>query len=184
MKNKAWIQYTKSGKLVPGSLIVSPTRPKNGVWYEVIENICCDNDPAFGQISSKKKAFVKYSKDGHIVPGSLIITNSQLPKPGIWKEVYINKCCEVVGGCVTFVIDNTTPNGLTNYIFIEVINDGGAPVTMTVTWGDGTEDTITVNADPGNFGEIGHLYATEEIFNGKVCFDKPERVIYFEMYQI
>lgn len=132
---------------------------------------------------SKLKAYIRYDGTGRIVPSSLILQRFK-PKVGNWKEIPASECCKPVGGCITFVIDNTTPNGLTNYIYIEVIEDGGAPVTMTVTWGDGTEDTITVNADPGNFGEIGHLYATEEIFNGKVCFDKPERVIYFEMYQI
>jgi len=91
-KQKAWIQYTKKGSIVPGSLIVSANRPKNGTWYEVIENICCDTEPPFGVISSKKKAFVKYDSQGNIVPGSLIVTG-KLPKPGIWKEVVINACC-------------------------------------------------------------------------------------------
>jgi uncharacterized protein (TIGR02145 family) len=91
-RNKAWIQYTKKGSIVPGSLIVSANRPKNGIWYEVIENICCDTEPPFGVISSKKKAFVKYDSQGNIVPGSLIVTG-KLPKPGIWKEVVINACC-------------------------------------------------------------------------------------------
>lgn len=93
-KQKAWIQYTKQGRIVPGSLILSPHRPKTGTWYEVIENICCDTEPAFGVISSRKKAFVKYDSQGNIVPGSLILT-TKLPKPGIWKEVLINACCNV-----------------------------------------------------------------------------------------
>jgi uncharacterized protein (TIGR02145 family) len=92
-KNKAWIQYTKQGQIVPGSLIVSPRRPKNGVWYEVITDICCDIEPPFGVISSRQKAFVKYDASGNIVPGTLILTDSRLPRPGIWKEVYIDICC-------------------------------------------------------------------------------------------
>jgi len=92
-KKKAWIQYTKQGKIVPGSLIVSPRRPVNGVWYEVVTDICCDTEPPFGLISGKQKAFIKYDASGNIVPGSLILTDNKLPKPGIWKEVYINICC-------------------------------------------------------------------------------------------
>ncbi len=92
-KNKAWVQYTKQGQIVPGSLIISSKRPVNGVWYEVVTDICCDTEPPFGLISSKQKAFVKYDSYGNIVPGSLIITDSKLPKPGIWKEVYVDICC-------------------------------------------------------------------------------------------
>lgn len=92
-KNKAWIQYTKYGEIVPGSLIVSPRRPVNGVWYEVVTDICCDTEPPFGLISSKQKAFVKYDASGNIVPGSLVLTDGRLPRPGIWKEVYIDICC-------------------------------------------------------------------------------------------
>jgi hypothetical protein len=92
-KNKAWIQYTRQGQIVPGSLIVSSRRPVNGVWYEVITDICCDTELPFGLISSRQKAFVKYDASGNIVPGSLIVTNAKLPRPGIWKEVYIDICC-------------------------------------------------------------------------------------------
>jgi hypothetical protein len=92
-KNKAWIQYTKQGEIVPGSLIVSPRRPINGVWYEVVTDICCDTEPPFGLISSRQKAFVKYDASGNIVPGSLVLTDGRLPRPGIWKEVYIDICC-------------------------------------------------------------------------------------------
>jgi uncharacterized protein (TIGR02145 family) len=100
-KNKAWIQYTKYGEIVPGSLIVSPRRPVNGVWYEVVTDICCDTEPPFGLISSKQKAFVKYDASGNIVPGSLVLTDGRLPKPGIWKEVYIDICCSTTSTTTT-----------------------------------------------------------------------------------
>jgi uncharacterized protein (TIGR02145 family) len=100
-KNKAWIQYTKYGEIVPGSLIVSPRRPVNGVWYEVVTDICCDTEPPFGLISSKQKAFVKYDASGNIVPGSLVLTDGRLPKPGIWKEVYIDICCSTTTSTTT-----------------------------------------------------------------------------------
>jgi uncharacterized protein (TIGR02145 family) len=94
-KNKAWIQYTRQGQIVPGSLIVSSRRPVNGVWYEVITDICCDTEFPFGLISSKQKAFIKYDASGNIVPGSLVLTDGRLPRPGIWKEVYIDICCSI-----------------------------------------------------------------------------------------
>lgn len=43
---------------------------------------------------SKKRAFVKYTKSGIIVPGGLIITtNGGYPKGGPYYEVPANLCC-------------------------------------------------------------------------------------------
>lgn len=49
---------------------------------------------------SKKRAFVRYTKSGEIVPGSLIITtNGGYPdKSSIWKEIQTNECCDGGGG--------------------------------------------------------------------------------------
>jgi hypothetical protein len=47
---------------------------------------------------SKKRAFVRYSKQGKIVPGSLILTAGSYPNgPSTWKEVPADLCCD--GGC-------------------------------------------------------------------------------------
>ena len=124
-KNKAWIQYTKTGKIIPGSLIVSAKRPKNGVWYEVIQNICCDTEPAFGVILTKPKAFIKYDNNGNIVSGSLVITDN-LPKPGIWKEVYIDVCC----------ITTTTTSTSTTTTSTTTTTTTLPPTTTTTTTGD------------------------------------------------
>jgi hypothetical protein len=43
---------------------------------------------------AKKRAFVSYSKQGKIVPGSLILTNGSYPNsPSLWKEVPADLCC-------------------------------------------------------------------------------------------
>jgi len=43
----------------------------------------------------KKRAFVRYTKEGKIVPGSLIMTKGSHPKgPALWVEVPVNICCE------------------------------------------------------------------------------------------
>jgi hypothetical protein len=45
----------------------------------------------------KKRAFVRYSKQGKIVPGSLILTSGSFPSgPSTWKEVPADLCCETV----------------------------------------------------------------------------------------
>lgn len=130
-KNKAWIQYTKTGKIIPGSLIVSAKRPKNGVWYEVIQNICCDTEPAFGVILTKPKAFIKYDNNGNIVPGSLVITDN-LPKPGIWKEVYIDVCCITTTTTSTSTTTTTTTATPTTTTTTTTL----PPTTTTTTIGD------------------------------------------------
>lgn len=49
----------------------------------------------------KKRAFVRYSKQGKVVPGSLILTGGSFPKgPSTWKEVPADLCCEVPCGPV------------------------------------------------------------------------------------
>jgi len=44
---KAYIKYTKRGKIIPGSLILRPnnTPPSDGVYKEVQTDLCCDFDP-------------------------------------------------------------------------------------------------------------------------------------------
>jgi hypothetical protein len=44
---------------------------------------------------SKKRAFVRYSKQGKIVPGSLILTGGSYPNgPATWNEIPADLCCE------------------------------------------------------------------------------------------
>jgi hypothetical protein len=43
----------------------------------------------------KKRAFVRYSKKGMVVPGSLIITSGSYPQgSSTWKEVPADLCCD------------------------------------------------------------------------------------------
>ena len=43
---------------------------------------------------NKKRAFVRYTKKGKIVPGSLIVTTEGgYPKDGVYKEVNSDLCC-------------------------------------------------------------------------------------------
>lgn len=42
----------------------------------------------------KKRAFVKYSKSGKLIPGTTIITSGKYPKGGPYKEIPYDLCCE------------------------------------------------------------------------------------------
>lgn len=92
-KKRAFVKYTKQGRLIPGSLIVTTKGgyPVDGLYTEVPTNICCDTDIP-GTITTSPKGWVRYTKKGAIVPGSLVVGKSH-PKDGVWKEVTIDLCC-------------------------------------------------------------------------------------------
>ncbi len=95
-KQRAFVKYTKSGKIIPGSLIVSTKGgyPINGLYTEVPTDLCCDYTPFTPSTPTKTRAFVKYTKKGKIIPGSLIITTKGgYPTNGLYYEVPTNLCC-------------------------------------------------------------------------------------------
>lgn len=51
------------------------------------------------------RAFVKYTKQGKIVPGSLILTQGGYPKGGPYKEITNNLCCPDECGLSLYVYD-------------------------------------------------------------------------------
>jgi hypothetical protein len=55
---------------------------------------------------AKKRAFVRYSKNGKIVPGSLILTAGSYPNgPSTWKEVSADLCCGNTDNTKSFDFD-------------------------------------------------------------------------------
>jgi hypothetical protein len=49
---------------------------------------------------AKKRAFVRYTKTGKIVPGSLVVTNGSYPEgPAKWSEVAADLCCDIPCNC-------------------------------------------------------------------------------------
>jgi hypothetical protein len=60
----------------------------------------------------KKRAFVRYSKNGKIVPGSLILTSGSYPQgPSTWNEVPADLCCDLI--TLTFTPRSPTINDVT-----------------------------------------------------------------------
>jgi hypothetical protein len=55
---------------------------------------------------AKKRAFVRYTRNGKLVPGSLIITtNGGYPdKVSLWEEVKVDLCCEEPPGDSEFLL--------------------------------------------------------------------------------
>jgi len=43
---------------------------------------------------TKQRVFIRYTKEGKIVPGSMIITQGDYPNgPAVWHEVPADLCC-------------------------------------------------------------------------------------------
>ena len=64
----------------------------------------------------KKRAFVRYSKQGKIVPGSLILTSGSHPSgPSTWNEVPADLCCDLI--TLTYDMPDTSINLVTLRLF-------------------------------------------------------------------
>jgi hypothetical protein len=64
----------------------------------------------------KKRAFVRYSKNGKIVPGSLILTSGSFPQgSSTWNEVPADLCCDLI--TLTFDATDVSINDVTLRLF-------------------------------------------------------------------
>jgi hypothetical protein len=117
-KQRAFVRYTKAGKIVPGSMIITQGSYPEGpaLWAEVVTDLCCD-DPAF-TTTSKMKGFVRYTQLGNIVPGSLILGESYPKGGGLWRDVTINLCCDP-GQLGNFILLEDSVPGDSNYLLQE-----------------------------------------------------------------
>ncbi len=107
MALKAYVQYTSKGIIIPMSLRLSHSMPKDGIWKQVPESLCCSTIP-FQMISGDKlKAFIKYDSLGRAIPGSLIVVGKQ-PLVGNWKQIPYSLCCTNVGPTTTTTSTSTT----------------------------------------------------------------------------
>lgn len=115
---------------------------------------------------SKKRAFVRYSKNGKIVPGSLILTAGSYPYgPSTWKEVSADLCCsDIPSNCVELTV-NTDEGGLAKFNL--TTND---PTTYTIYWGDGQ---LSQGWLDGSL-DIAYSYpVTNKNYTVNVCFANP-----------
>jgi hypothetical protein len=104
----------------------------------------------------KKRAFVRYSKQGKIVPGSLILTSGSYPQgSSTWKEVPADLCCNsgvkltIEAASITFPID--TP-------YVQFFCGTGPTLVagaVTGTYDDVYELVAALNAQLGYMGEFG-----------------------------
>lgn len=164
-KKRAFVRYTKAGKIVPGSMIITQGSYPDGpaLWAEVSTDLCCD-DPGL-TTNSKMKGFVRYTQSGNIVPGSLILGESYPKDGGLWRDVTIDLCCNnnpLPSNCIEFVVN--TEESTT----FEFQIDNGSPVNYTIDWGDSNQSSGI--ADPGGT-TLSHEYSSSNAeYTVRVCF--------------
>ena len=108
---------------------------------------------------SKQRAFVKYTKQGRIIPGSLIVTTKGgYPKDGLYGEVTTSLCCDTPCGSEPLVMEVRTIESFFEFGF-RVYN--GNTVAGTIEWGDGTIDTFDLTGGSG-FYYFDHNYSTPD----------------------
>ena len=77
----------------------------------------------------KKRAFVRYSKQGKIVPGSLILTSGSFPNgPSTWSEVPADLCCTTSvfppnPGSYTLTVQNEYEGAIPALRFAQAVKD-------------------------------------------------------------
>lgn len=109
---------------------------------------------------SKKRAFVRYTKTGKLIPGSLIVTtNGGYPdKSSTWKEVDYDLCCGG-GGC-----NNCTPGtiGLSQTFNRPLTFPGPGILMLFIIDGVGCPDLVL---NPGSGNLEFYLIIPGQVFN-------------------
>lgn len=101
---------------------------------------------------SKKRAFVRYSKQGKIVPGSLILTAGSFPNgPSTWNEVPVDLCCDLI--TLTFDMPDTSINDVTLRLFCN-----GVRIHYLYTPRDSANITDVISILNNTFNVLGTFY--------------------------
>ena len=100
----------------------------------------------------KKRAFVRYSKQGKIVPGSLILTGGSFPQgPSTWNEVPADLCCDLT--TLTFDVKSAIINDVALRLFCN-----GTLIHYLYTPQDSTNVTDVINILNNTFNVLGTFY--------------------------
>lgn len=116
----------------------------------------------------KKRAFVRYSKKGKIVPGSLILTSGSYPNgPSTWKEVSADLCCPIYSSILVLATPQSTEPGQFCADFI-TLNGTPANFSLYGTGAFGTIEEIVayLNTNYSNIGAWEVVSATDETIIG------------------
>jgi hypothetical protein len=132
----------------------------------------------------KKRAFVRYSKQGKIVPGSLILTAGSYPEgPAKWNEVPADLCCNNIqdGGytcCIAIQAIADGESGLYGFT-LQTVN-GGPNLTGSIQWTPTVSESFSLVA---NGNDYDFEYDLEGLIPHTVylCIDNTSQIQDFEI---
>lgn len=122
---------------------------------------------------AKKRAFVKYTKSGEIIPGSLIVTTKGgYPKDGLYKEVTSSLCCDDVIDTAPY--GGRIPVTYTGLLALDKIYDGNNVASFTglpTLVGVLPEDIGNLQLTENLFGNFLYADPTGAVGNNKLCYN-------------
>ena len=130
---------------------------------------------------AKKRAFVRYSKQGKIVPGSLILTAGSYPNgPSTWKEVSADLCClipEDYKSCLALQVVPEDIDGFYTYGFsLDTFNVPGKFLSGTIYWEPGKEEHFNLPAT-GDTYDFQYLYSNSAVTTVYLCLNKASGIL-------
>ncbi len=132
----------------------------------------------------KKRAFVRYSKQGKIVPGSLILTSGSFPSgPSTWNEVPADLCCNnsQLGGytcCIAIQVIADSETGLYGFT-LQTVN-GGPNLTGSIQWTSTVSESFSLFADGSNY-DFEYSFEDQIPHTVYLCIDNPSQISDFEI---
>jgi hypothetical protein len=130
---------------------------------------------------SKKRAFVRYSKKGKIVPGSLILTSGSYPNgPSTWSEVPADLCCNTINDYTCGIAIQGVPNVLGNYGFTLQVRNGGPNLTGSVQWTPTESESFSLVAN-GNDYDFEYNFGDFIPHNVYLSINNPSQIQDFEI---
>lgn len=131
----------------------------------------------------KKRAFVRYSKQGKVVPGSLILTSGSFPSgPSTWKEVPADLCCLPIQDYSSCLALQGIPDESGEYGFsLDTFNGlGNAYFSGTIYWAPGQEEHFNLPANGFTY-DFFYQYNTTVPQTVYLCIDNPSLLQDFEL---
>ena len=130
----------------------------------------------------KKRAFVRYSKQGKIVPGSLILTSGSFPSgPSTWKEVPADLCCLPKQDYSSCLALQGVPDGEGVYGFsLDTFNRPGQYFSGTIYWAPGEEEHFNFPANGDTFDFL-YQYDSSVPQTVYLCLNNPSLLQDFEL---
>lgn len=122
----------------------------------------------------KQRAFVKYTKSGKIIPGSMIMTNGSYPQGyGLYYEVQTNLCCDpttTTTSTTSTTSTTTTTTTAAPIVCNQYLNNAGETIfglnytlcNGTVVVGGGIQDGVTICIQEGSLSGAGSELLTNE----------------------